>query len=142
MSEKTCSEIFEDAFSSRMSGCIRDCQCGRVHFDTYNTYDWEKGELEDFEKRSAEKPDKYISHDHSIGTMIIDGQEFVMDCPCGGAERYERFILRHEKQIAEYLNKRADEMTRNATDIKVRLPKWGWKSCPSGMLMVLEEKRL
>jgi hypothetical protein len=142
MSDKKCSEIFEDAFSSHGSGCVRDCVCGRTHFDTYNTYDWEDGELEDLEKKAKENPDKYIEHDHSIGMLIVDGQEFVFECPCNGAAKYERFILRHERQIADYLNKRADELTKHATEIHVNLPNWGWRSCPAGTLAVFDDKKI
>jgi hypothetical protein len=117
------SRIFEDAFSSHMGSASMVCVCGRTHYDTYNMYDeaWEK-QLEEFERRRDVQPDKYVPHDHAIGSLIIgsligEDIEVVYGCPCDSAVKYEQFIIKHEEQIADYLKKRAKEFIEKAERI-------------------------
>ena len=119
MENNQCSELFENAFDSHTGGCVRNCMCGRVHFDDVGVYSWEEGELEDLEQKSQEHPDRYIAHDHSVGCMYIDGAKFVYDCPCGKAAKYEEFILKHAEQISEYLRKKAVQLREKADKIDV-----------------------
>lgn len=115
------SAIFERAFGSGMGGCLRECACGITHFDgSDNDWDWEEGELERLEKLAEEHPDKYIGHDHSVGHMNIDGRAVVYECECGIAAHYEKFILRHEYALADYLNARATELRTTADAISVK----------------------
>lgn len=108
------SKIFEEAFDSGGAGSVRECVCGRTHFDDSwdSGWDWEEGELEELRKFEEESPDKFVSHDCAIGCMVIDNKEFVYDCECGLVEKYERFIIHHEMQLRRYLNKRKEMMTR------------------------------
>lgn len=124
MSEQ-CSEIFEDVFHSRCGGCERQCECGIVHFDSYNFADWDDGELEELQKRAKKEPEKYVEHDHSVSTLSIGGQEIVCGCTCENAHRYENFILSHASQLAEYLNKRSEKLKKEAETCVVEEPKGG-----------------
>lgn len=118
MSDKV-SEEFDDAFSDRSGGNRGTCACGREHFDTYNQWGWEDGELEHLIQLSKEKPDKYIGHEGAIGGHVVDGVSFIWGCPCQGALKYEKFIIRHAEQIAYYLNKRAERLRHEADNTKV-----------------------
>ena len=118
MSDK-CSELFYEVFNSRVSGCYRQCACGIHHYDSVGSYDWDDGELENLNKKALEEPYKYIAHDHSVGTIIIGSMEIVMDCTCDLGPKYERFILRYQHQLAEYLNKRCEQLKAEADKIKV-----------------------
>lgn len=115
------SEEFEKVFDSHSSGCIHECQCGRVFFDVYNDdWDWEEGELEKLEDLAKKEPDKYISVAHSVGYMRIDGKNFVYDCPCNQIVKYEQFLLNHEEDIAQFLNLRAAKLRELANKIEVK----------------------
>lgn len=89
------------AFDSHCSGCRRECVCGRVFWDNYNSgYTWEDGELEELEKNPKATP-----IGHSIGVVIFEGREYVMDCDCWHkrAEQIMGFIDYHAVEIAKYL---------------------------------------
>lgn len=116
---KQCSELFNDLFDSSCSGCIRTCACGITWFDTYNTWDWEKGELEELNEKEKANPDKYKSRDCSIGTLEINGIEIVYRCTCDLAYRYEQFIRIHAVQIAKYLNEMSKQLKERSEAIKV-----------------------
>lgn len=113
MSQLKVSEEFENAFTSHNGGCVRDCQCGRVYFDGYNSYDWEDGELEGSREKAA-KDKKYIERDYSIGTYIINGVEVVIGCECNFGRKYEDFLLAYSESIAEYLNKVTENKIKEA----------------------------
>lgn len=113
------SDEFEDAFSSRVSGCVRECFCGRTCFDTYNENDWEEGEKEALIANEAKDPDHYHGLGYSVQTMNIDGKEFVMGCPCNGARPYEDWVRRHAPQLAKYLNALSAEYERKMEACKV-----------------------
>ena len=82
--------------------------------------DWEEGELEKLQKKSKKTPKWFIETDYSISTMSISGKEFVIGCPCGSVDKYEDFINQHDRQIAEYLNKKAEELKEKADQIEVK----------------------
>lgn len=71
-------------------------------------------------KKSETKPDKYVSLPYSVGTMTIDGREWVMGCPCNGARRFQNVIDNHASQIAHYLNKTSEELRNKSEAIKVK----------------------
>ena len=119
--KKACSETFEQAFASNSSGCVRVCECGRTNYDYYNTWDWEKNELENLIAKAESEPEKYIGHDYSISTMIVNGKEIVMGCPCNSARPYEDFLISHACQIAKFLNAYSDELTKRAKESRVKL---------------------
>lgn len=113
------SKIFHDIFDSGSGGCFYECNCGRVHFDTYNHWDWEDGELEDLIDRSKLNPDKYIAQETAIGFYSVGGMDLVKDCPCNGAVNMESLLLLSSSGIADYLNAISRSLLKEAEDIRV-----------------------
>lgn len=93
-------ENFIEAFSSHCGGCRRTCHCGKEFWDAENSYDWESGEREALESDPSKVPLRY-----SVGTVELEGREYVMDCNCfhERAEKIMGFIDGHAKSIAAYL---------------------------------------
>lgn len=114
------SELFNDVFDSGCGGCIRTCECGIVHFDSYNNWDWEEDELKTLQRNAKEEPKLFIEHDHAIGTISIGGVEIVQGCPCNLAQNYENSIIEDGVRIAEFLNKRAEMLKAHANLIEVK----------------------
>ncbi len=114
------SEAFEHIFDSGSGGILRECDCGVVHYNEDDAPYFDDGELEKLRKWTKENHLKYVAHDHTIGTMLIDGREFVYDCGCRTAQKYENFIINHDRQLAEYLNQRAKTLRENADNIEVK----------------------
>lgn len=115
------SEEFERAFSSHSSGCRLTCNCGITHFDTENRWDWEEGELLSLQEHAQTSPNEYQSQPNAIGTYILYDKEIVMGCPCNFGRAYEDFIIKHARQIAEYLNSRAKRIADEVAATKVTL---------------------
>lgn len=120
MNSNQCSELFSDVFDSKYGGCIRTCECGITHFDTYNIYDWEEGELEELQQKAKDDPEHYVEIDCAVGTIEIGGIEIVYGCTCNLAKKYEDFILNYAEQLAKYLNKRATMLREKADKIEVK----------------------
>ena len=116
-----CSELFEEIFDSGISGCRRDCACGRTYFDgnPQSGWGWEDGELERLRRQMAEHPDLYVETDCSVGTMIVNGYEVVYGCECNVAKKYETFLVNQAERIAKYLNQRAKLLRQKADAIEV-----------------------
>lgn len=94
-------ESFERAFSSRTSGCVRDCNCGRVFYDAHNEgYSWEVGE---YEKLDADP--KATGLDYAVSVLYFEGRDYVVDCDCWHqrAIRLISFIRGHDEAIAAFL---------------------------------------
>ena len=109
------SEEFMAAFRAPIAGCSRMCHCGRTHFDNSdNMWDWNDGELEELQARHNDDPDLCVAHDHAIGCYVIDGKEYVLDCPCQGGASIEKWIIRHSHAIAAFLNARVERLKREA----------------------------
>lgn len=113
------SELFERGFAENSSGCIRECECGRVTFNPSGGWTWEKGELEELFAKQDADPDKYRSVNHSVGSMTIDDKEYVLGCPCNAGRQTEDFIIKHARQVAKYLNARAEALERHARTTRV-----------------------
>ena len=107
---------FKDAFCNFTSSCCETCHCGRVFYDVENDWDWKKGELEAFEIDLNATP----VHG-AISGIYINNKFFVYDCDCKGLRWYEAFIIKHETQIAEYLNARAKGLKKKASKIEVSI---------------------
>lgn len=111
------SDIFEDAFQSSDGGSVRDCHCGITYFDDSadGHWDWEKGEREELQRKAREIPTKVIALDWTVCTLILDGIEYVIGCECTSElKRYEDFFIRNGRQIAGFLNRRGEELLRDA----------------------------
>ena len=114
------SERFENAFDSLGGGIVRKCKCGRVHYSTHHSdvNIYERGELEGLENKAEEDPDKYIGHDHTVGTMHVGGyEEVVFDCPCDSFDRVESFIRNNAVSIKSYLKKWAEDLREKADSV-------------------------
>ena len=91
---------FGRAFSSGSGGCRRTCECGREFYNPSGGWDWEPGELEKLDKGTAQ------SLDWTVGTIILEGTEYVEDCDCWHprAEKIMAFLDANAAAIADYLN--------------------------------------
>lgn len=94
------SEIFEGSFSDPWSGCQGLCDCGKEYYDTYNYYDWEKGEIDALENRGA------IRIPHAIGSVSFLGKTYINVCECWFPKRDAliSFLDSYDCQIADYIN--------------------------------------
>lgn len=91
---------FTKGFSSCMSGARRICECGKEFYNPGGDWDWYDGELEALLKSDA------TATEYSVGTVIIDGKEFVMDCECWKekAGKIINWIDQNAECIAQYLD--------------------------------------
>jgi Zn-finger nucleic acid-binding protein len=89
-------------------------------FDPSRDWDWEEGELEKLLENEKGHPDRYRTMDHSVGTMKINGKEIVTGCGCDHARAYEAFLIDDAERIAEYLNRRGQELREQADKITVK----------------------
>lgn len=53
-------------------------------------------------------------------TMVINGLEYVMGCPCNYGRKMEDWLIHDGRAIAEYLNDRAKQLRKNADNIEVK----------------------
>lgn len=108
-------ESFEQAFRGRINGCRRDCECGIVFYDTYNSgYDWEDGEVDELARLAAEGKAKPVGH--SVGLVEFEGRYFVDACTCWHerAKKIIGFLLGHDEAIADFLRREKARKIREA----------------------------
>jgi hypothetical protein len=119
--KQQCSSIFEEVFDSHTGGCVRTCNCGKIHFDgSNNGWTWEDGEFETLQKRAKEYPNKYVERDGTISCMEIGGKEIVYGCDCETAEQFEKFLISHASKLADYLNKRSEMLKKMSEHMVVK----------------------
>lgn len=112
------SEEFEIAFIGTC-GLVRECKCGRTHFNTVDVGYYATGELDELMSASHKTPDKYIPHDEGdVSTVDVLGSEFVSDCPCGGVDRAEKAIWNSRYAIMDYFKKRMQKEENELKDLK------------------------
>lgn len=118
MSDDELIEIFEETFSSRIAGCRRTCQCGRTFYNGSGDWDWNEGEIAALEKSDA------TAVDYAIGGVILQGVEYANACTCWHpiAKRAIGFIVGHDRQIADFLNKRRERTIAAANRVAPALP--------------------
>ncbi len=102
--------------------------CGRLHLCPDNRYvERDNDDIEAYQKYCDESKKKnpdgvVLNYDcDSVSSYEFSGLTFVIDCPCNGLSRYERFIWEHRGTIREYLKNRIQqeydwaqqELTRN-----------------------------
>ena len=109
------SKEFIDAIRHAGSLVITCEFCDRTYFCTWGNGDYEEGELEELRKQAEKDPDKYIEiHDDDATSWgHIDGKQFVINCPCNSARKYEDWILDHRWVIAEYFKNRAKRLKKD-----------------------------
>ncbi len=108
--------IFLDVLMGHHSS-VATCEfCGITYFeDNEREWDWEKGQLEELRERSKTNPSTCVSVDY-VGWGYIDDKQFVADCPCNAASKYENFIWNHRDLIRDYLTARAQKQLIEAQD--------------------------
>lgn len=105
---------FQQAFSTNTGSCTATCQCGKVFYDYYGSWDWDEGELE-----KLQKDPKAVPLDYAVGSFEVEGKIYVLDCDCWKqrVEKVMGFIDSHARKIAEYLRlekKRKQEIADNS----------------------------
>ena len=112
------SEEFEDAVMHAGSLVVDCTLCGRTHFATDETGNYEKGEFEDLRAKALVEPTKYVEHgtEASVGWGGLDGGQAVIGCPCGKMAKYEKFILTHRHVIQRYFEAHAKKLRREAEE--------------------------
>jgi len=117
--EKQCSELFESVFDSHMGGIVRTCVCGITTYSYLDRSCFEWGELEKLEAKHLTDPEHYRPVDHTVGTMMINGEEIVVGCPCDRARKWEAFIRGEAKRLAVYLRRYAEQLRKMADGVDV-----------------------
>jgi len=109
-------ENFRRAFASGTSGCVRECHCGCVFYSSEPGYTWDEGEYE-----ALEANPKTIALQWSVSDLSFEGKDFVMDCKCWHprAARLIRFIDAHGREIADFLSREKERLTRIAAQAPV-----------------------
>ena len=115
------SEIFMKAFRDMVGSCVLTCVCGRTHFDTYNTQDYDKGEYKKLLEKQAKNQERYISHDGSVSYYIVNDLSIVCGCPCERGLKYENFMREDRHKIAKFLNLLSDELAKDSNETKVKV---------------------
>lgn len=101
------SEEMENAFRCG-GGIVIECSCGREHFeDSESGGDWDEGELDRLRARANEHPDKTVACGYCVTYANINGQTYILGCPCNGMRKYEDFLWLHRTSIAAYLSARS-----------------------------------
>ena len=97
------SEEFIEAFDTNTSGCVEFCDCGVIHFQDSQQWDWHRGELEGL-RSNAEDDDMYVSHHEDIQSISFNGGKMVVGCQCNNdAENFQSIIDKDSLGIARYL---------------------------------------
>ena len=98
MNEQAKIEIFEEAFCDHLGGSYRECDCGKIFYNSNGGWDWEDGELE-----ALEKSEDAIDLDYSIGEVYFEGRRYVIDCKCWHKRALVifNFLMVHNSPIVE-----------------------------------------
>lgn len=101
--------------------------CGRMHLcpdsESYAGDDDEgAGWREDCERQHREDPNGVILHYDwdCVSGQELNGMVFVIDCPCNGLSRFEKFIWNERATIRNYLEKRINQEYEWAQQEKTR----------------------
>ena len=106
------SEFFNDAIANG-SSLVIDCEfCGRTYFGDGG--DYEEGERERLQALAKEHPDKYIECDDFTRWGYLAGKQYVIDCECNTAAKYEAFVWNNRHLIATYLKTRSRDEYEDA----------------------------
>lgn len=108
--------------STSAGGCRMTCEfCDREHYASTAGYDFDEGEIEALEAM----PNSVDHGDCSVTYGMLDGKQYVVDCECGKAQHFEKWITAHRRLIVEFLKLRAEEIAAKAkaeTNLVERLP--------------------
>ncbi len=96
--------------------------CGRYHF-TPDFQNQEGGEkYEEYSKKAELKPGgEFVEHDEDMVSWgMLDGKQYVVDCPCHAGVAYEQLFWKHLELISGYSIKRAVQMKQHAERVLER----------------------
>jgi hypothetical protein len=112
MSETELIDLFEKTFRLPVSGCRRTCECGRTFYNGSGHWDWDDGEIEALEKSGA------TAVDYAIGIVCFEG-EYADACNCWHprAKQIIAFVVRHDVQLATFLNRRRELTIERANEV-------------------------
>jgi hypothetical protein len=116
------SDMFVDSIGFGVGSADMECGwCGRMHLcpDTdYDPPDYGSPSVADdrerfkqyCEEEKKNNPDGVVLHYDADGISgkQLNGINFVVDCPCNGLERFEKFIWNERETIRTYLKRRID----------------------------------
>jgi hypothetical protein len=105
-------EIFERAFSSKFSGCRRQCACGKEFYhDCAGAWDWNEGELE-----ALRADPSATALDYTPGGVMIYGVEHCNACTCWleKAQRIITWLEGNVPHITEYLRLKKEALEAEA----------------------------
>lgn len=102
------SELFANAVCNAGTPAATCELCGREHYDALGQ-NMDEGELESYEAKHKDNPEKYVPNDGGVSIGHINGVQVVWGCPCNKLARYEKFIWSHRYLIAKYLRDRIQE---------------------------------
>ena len=109
------SDEFLQAFSARAGSILGQCGfCGRTSFNGADPHLFDDGELVELRRSAEKKPGKYVETDYSITFTEVGGRQYVDGCPCNGPRKYEDWIWDNRREIARYLNERAEGEFKSA----------------------------
>jgi len=105
---------FEDAFRAGGGGCLRECRCGRVFYDTANSWDWNEGELD-----ALDANENATGCSFAIGEILIGGTSYADACDCwhAVASRYVEFFDENAERIAAYYNAERERLQRRLAEV-------------------------
>ena len=104
--QEEASDLFWDAFQFGGTLCCT-CRCGRTHFCSNTTLDFEDGELLELLRKANVDP-RYIENTIDDSVAVIDGPNglIVWGCPCHSAKPFEVFLVDYQSCILAYFRKR------------------------------------
>lgn len=110
------SEEFQLAFTGGGTIAATCGFCGTTYFATYaNEGCFENGELEELRMKAEKEPKRYVECDYSsVSIGWIDGKQYVADCCCNHARKYEDWIWGLRYQLTSYINNRIEREKRDA----------------------------
>lgn len=98
-------------------GLVVECDyCKRIFFGDRSVGDYEKGEYEKLLALAKKEPDKYFPVDDMTSEARIDGKVYPRGCPCNAIRKHENFVWYYRRQIAQYLNVRAEREHKEAKE--------------------------
>lgn len=106
--EQAALDNFERTFRDGSSGCVRDCDCGKVFYNPDTCWTWEDGELDRLNASGA----KVLPY--AVETVTFEGHHYVLDCDCWQVRALKliAFLRHHDEQIAAFL--RAEKVRKTA----------------------------
>src|SRR5579875_823208 len=116
------SDDFWNAFSWGTT-LVATCRCGRTHFSTDTSLDYDDGELQRLLAQEKEDPERYRSDAINSAIALIDGPNGLMvwGCSCHSAKPFENFLVDNRREILDYYrrcdSKLAATLSANLSEI-------------------------